>query len=285
MAEFIDQRFPTDINYGSGFRDIGATAITTTISGEEYRVLDHPFVKCALDVDFLRQDEVIIEQIIDLNRKANGMFRAFRAYNFNDYSTNNYRDNPTAFDQPLSLISSGVYQMVRWYGSPSDPKAARRIIRKPINPTAIVGVSGTIYPQSLYSVNYSTGIVTMAANKTGAITGITKGVNTVITVNQSMSVGDSVYISGVTGMTQINGIRAVITARNASSITIAVNSSLFSDYVSGGTVNTRPQSGEAVTFGCLFDIPMRFDADLSGVFQTHGILSVSGVGLIEVLNP
>lgn len=286
MAAFLEERFPPDINYGSGFRDIGAVRISSTAGGDEYRSLDHPFVRAALDVDFSRQRDEVIERIIDLNRRANGMYRGFRVYNYLDFSTNNYRDTPTAFDQPMDLVSTGVYQLMRWYGDPEDTTAARRIIRKPVAGTVLVGVQSAVLPTAQWTVSTVTGRVTMAANKTRAITAITKAANAVITVGaHTFLAGESVVITGVSGMTQINGQRALIVSVDATTITVAINSTAYSTYTSGGNVNTQPQSGEDVTAGCIFDIPMRFDADLSGTFTGPGVLAVSSIGIREILNP
>lgn len=286
MGAFLEERFPPDINYGSGFREIGAARIVQTAGGNEYRSLDHPFVRCALDVEFSRQRDEVIARIIDLNRRAGGKFRGFRVYNYNDFSTNNYRDTPTAFDQPMMLVSAGVYQLVRWYGDSNLATCARRLIRKPADGTVLVGVAGAAYPTGQWSVDITTGRVTMAANKSRSITGITKASQAVLTVGtNSFAVGESVAISGVAGMTQINGLRALITAKPSSTtIQVAINSVLFSDYVNSGTVQTQPIGGESVTAGCVFDIPMRFDVDLSGTFIGPGILGTTA-SLTEILNP
>jgi uncharacterized protein (TIGR02217 family) len=50
-----------------------------------------------------------------------------------------------------------------------------------------------------------------------------------------------------------------------------------------GTVNFYSDPGGSVTAGCEFDIPMRFAADYSGVFNNLNVLSAS-VSLIEVLD-
>lgn len=285
MAAFLDERFPTDIDYGSEFETVFANSTSRTVGGGEYRKLEHPYPMFTLDVDFTRMHNEVVARIVDLNMRASGTFRPFRVKNYVDYSTNNYRGTPTALDQPMPLVSAGVYQLTRWYGNSADPLCTRRRLRKPVAGTVLVGVAGAVYPSGQWSVDNATGLVTMAANKTGTITAISKASSAVITVANSMAVGESVVISGVAGMTQINGIRALITARDASSITVAINSAAFSTYTSGGTVNTRPQAGESVTAGAMFDIPMRFTEDLSGSFTSYGILSVSGVGLVEVLNP
>lgn len=283
---FLEERFPENINYGSGFRTSHASRIVPTAGGSEYRSLDHPFVKSSLDVDFTRQRDEIITKIIALNLRANGTFRGFRVKNFLDFTTNNFRDTPTAFDQDMLLVSAGVYQIMRWYASSADTLAARRRIRKPVSGTVLVGVSGELMPASNYSLDNTTGLVTFPANKSGTISAITKASSAVITIGtHTILVGESVFISGVLGMTQINNQRAIVLSKTTSTITVDIDSTLYSTYTSGGTVNTRPQSGESVTAGCQFDIPMRFDADLSGVFVANGVLSVSGVGLVEILNP
>lgn len=286
MAAFLEERFPPDINYGSGFRDIGAVRVTTTAGGDEYRSLDHPFARCALDVEFSRQRDEVIARIIDLNRRANGKYRGFRVYNYNDFSTNNYRDTPTAFDQPMSLVSAGVYQLMRWYGNPADATCARRRIRKPAAGSVAVGVGGAALPSAQWSVDTTTGLITLAANKSRSITGITKASQAVLTVGtNTFAVGESVVVTGVAGMTQINGLRALVTAKPSSStIQVAINSALFSDYLNSGTVQTQPAAGESVTAGCVFDIPMRFDVDLSGSFIGPGILGTTAT-LTEILNP
>ena len=87
-------------------------------------------------------------------------------------------------------------------------------------------------------------------------------------------------------MTQINGLRALITAISGTTITVAINSTGFGAYTSGGTVQTNPLTGEAVTAGFEFDLPMRFDSDLSGLtFDTFDTLSTGGINLVELLNP
>ena len=97
--------------------------------------------------------------------------------------------------------------------------------------------------------------------------------------------GQSVQVSGVVGMTQINGLRALITATSATTITVAINSTAFSTYTSGGVVHTRPQSGESVSAGFEFDFPVRFMTALPVGQDYPGYRPVDGVSLVELLNP
>ena len=69
-----------------------------------------------------------------------------------------------------------------------------------------------------------------------AITAITKAASAVATVGtHTFIVGDVVEFSGVVGMTQINSLLGTVTAIGATTITVNINSSGFTTYVSGGT--------------------------------------------------
>ncbi|MFE1815634.1 DUF2460 domain-containing protein [Metapseudomonas otitidis] len=286
MAEFIEELFPTDAHYGSGFESAHATQIVRTAGGNEYRSLRHPYVMTRLQIDFGRQTRDVIDRIIDLNWRANGTFRGFRVHHPLDHSTNDYISVPTAFDQPALRVSQGVYQLMRWYGSSSDPKASRRRIRKVAAGTVLLAVGSAVHPTAMWSVDANTGIVTFAANKTRSIAGITKASSAVLTVgSHTFTVGESVFISGVSGMTQINNLRALVTAIDTTTITVAINSTAFGTWTSGGTVQTQPQVSETVTAGCYYHIPMRFDADLSGTFIGPNVITMQGIGLTEILNP
>ncbi|ONN71735.1 DUF2460 domain-containing protein [Pseudomonas oryzihabitans] len=286
MPAFLEELFPKDIDYGSGFGISYANMVTTTVGGSEYRARRHPFVIATLDIDFTRQTDKVMK-IADLHNRAGGTYAGFRVHNYQDFSTNNYRALPTAFDQPMLKVSDGVYQVMRWYGDPTDTKCSRRRIRKPVAGSVKVGMGGVELPAGQWSVDNTTGLVTLAAAKTAAISGIAKGSSTTLTVASSTSfkVGDSVVVFGVSGMDEINGIRALVTqVPDGTHLVLGLNSATFTDYASGGTAQTRPAAGESITAGCYFHIPMRFTDDLDGTFTTYGVMK-TGASLKEILNP
>lgn len=282
---FLEERLPTTIDWGGSFSEKHAIQTVTTAGGNEYRSLRHPYVQLSYDIAYKRDIGFVRQKILDLYTRANGTFRGFRVKDSKDFSSNAYDQPATAFDQPMLLISGTSYQLMRWYGNSVDPMCARRRVRKPVAGTVKVGIGGVAIQSAQWSVDTTTGIVTIAANKTGAISGITQGVTTIIAVPNTTVVGESVYISGCAGMTQINGLRGVITSRTSTSIAVAINSTSFSPYTSGGTINTAPQAGEAVTAGFEFDIPCRFNTDLSGAFSDWGTIDATGIQVLEILNP
>ena len=69
-----------------------------------------------------------------------------------------------------------------------------------------------------------------------AITAITQAASAVVTIGaHTVLVGEQVTFSGVGGMVEINGLTAAVTATAATTITVAINSSGFTAYTSGGT--------------------------------------------------
>ena len=87
-------------------------------------------------------------------------------------------------------------------------------------------------------------------------------------------------------MTQINGLRGQITAISAGvSITVNINSTAFSTWTSGGTLNTRPQVGEAVTSGCEFDLPCRFNSHINIIGIDPATRDCGSIEVIEILTP
>lgn len=91
--------------------------------------------------------------------------------------------------------------------------------------------SSTQVEVDIYSVGTSTFV---PSPYTSVITNITQAINAVVTTNNPFHVGNSVIFSFVIGMTEINTLVGNIINRSATSITVDIDSSLFSAYTSGG---------------------------------------------------
>lgn len=69
-----------------------------------------------------------------------------------------------------------------------------------------------------------------------SITDITQATSAVITVGtHTYTTTDLIYVFGVSGMTEINGLTGSVTAITATTITVSINTSAFTAYGSGGT--------------------------------------------------
>ena len=289
MPEFLEERLPVGVRAGVSFADEYRVEITQTANGSEHRRLVHPYPVRVFDVRYTQLTSDLWSQIVALYHRAYGMYAGFRVKALDDYTTNARTAAPTATDQLLAVVTAGTsYQLQVKYGSGATPLGIGlpvRTIFKPVSGTTRVAI-GSLEQTLGWSVSTTSGIVTFAANKTRAITAITKAASAVVTVGAHTFVaGESVYFSGVGGMTQINGLRGTITATGATDITVAINSSAFSTYTSGGNVNTNPQTGETVSGGCEYDIPCRFNSRLDIVALAPNVRESGQIEIIELLNP
>ncbi len=291
MHEFLEERLPAEIRMGATARDAYAVEITTTAGGAEYRRLIHPYPMRSFVINFTSYRDAVIKEVIDLYARAHGRYAGFRVKWHDDYTTNSDGiSTPTPFDQDMLLVSAGIYQIQKAYGFGASPGAAGypvRQIAKPVSGSVYVGVGGVFAPALSMTADATTGRVTFAANKTRAVTFITKAVQAVIScAGHTFIVDESVHISGVVGMVEINGLRGLIVSVVAGvSITVAINTSGFTGYTSGGTANTRPQTGEAVTSGCEFDIPCRFNSDMEIASLTRIVRDMGSLEVVELLAP
>jgi uncharacterized protein (TIGR02217 family) len=290
---FLEERFPLNVDYGSSFGEHYAVDIVTTRGGNEYESMQNPYPKFRFEIGLTpRTEDWMIANILDLYHRSGGRFGGFRVRNDADYSTNNYRSAPLFSDQLCIVVDAvaATYQIIRWYGDPSDPLATRRRIRKPVAGSVLVGIraaNGSNHPITAFTVDTTTGIITFDANKASAVSNITQAAQAVATVGggHPFVVGDSVAFGTVVGMTQINTLRGSIVASDATTITVDINTTGFSAYSSGGGVATRPQFFETVTAGCYFDIPVRFESDLSGMaFASYKIMATT-LSVVEKTNP
>ena len=289
MAEFLEERLPVGVRNGVTYADEYNVKITKTASDSEHRWLVHPFPLRIYNVMYTQASADLWSQILALYHRAYGMYAGFRVKALDDYTTNSRTLAPTATDQALAVVTaSTVYQLQVKYGTGATGLSIGlpvRTIFKPVSGTTKIAI-GTMAQTLGWSVSTTTGRVTFATNKTRSITAITAAASAVATVgSHTFVVNESVYFYGIVGMTQINGLRGLITAVGATTITVAINSSGFTAYSSGGTVNTNPQTGEVVYGGCEYDIPCRFNSRIDVTSRSPDMRESSQIEIIELLNP
>jgi len=289
MPDFLEERLSDLVRMGASYQDDYAVTISQTSGGQEFRSLTHPFPVRKFDISYLLNNDQTYAQLQGIYHRAHGRFGGFRVRCYDEWSSNGRVGTPGAFDQAMGLVSAGVYQLRKYYGTDKAAGAtgyAYREIKKPVAGTAKVAIGATEIRAADWSLVSTTGRVTFTANKTFNLTGISKAAQAVLTVaSHTLVVGQSVQVSGVVGMTQINGLRALVTAQTSTTITVAINSTAFGTWTSGGTINTNPQTGEAVTAGFEFDFPVRFNSTMPIGQDFPGYRAVDGVELIELLNP
>lgn len=289
MPDFLEERISGLVRMGASYVDEYAVDIVTTAGGQEFRTLVHPFPVRRFDVSYMLDAAATYAELQALYHRAHGRFSGFRARCADEWSSNGRVGVPTAFDQPCALVSAGVYQLRKYYGTDKAAGAsgyAYREIKKPVAGSVLLGIGATAIRSADYTVNSATGRITLVANKTATITGISKAAQAVLSfASHPYIVGESIHISGVAGMTQINGLRALVVGTTSTTVTVGINSTAFGTWTSGGITNTRPQSGESVTAGFEFDFPVRFNTALPIGQDFVNMRPVDGVELIELLQP
>jgi uncharacterized protein (TIGR02217 family) len=290
MPYFLEERFTQLIRYGSTWSEEFAVQASQSSGGDGYKSLDHPYPRRTFDASIMLDTEKLWNEVVNVYMRAYGKFAGFRVRCFDEWSTNGQKLPPTAFDQPMGLVSAGVYELRKYYGRDKAPLSIGypfRKLKKPVAGTTLVGIGATAIRSADWSVDTTTGLVTFAANQTRAVTSITKAAQAVLDVGAGhpFVTGMSLHVSGAAGMTQINGLRALVTGTGATTVTLAINSTAFSTYTSGGVVHTRPQTGEAVTAGTEFDFPVEFTTALPVGMTYPGWRPVESLILRELLNP
>lgn len=301
---FLEEQLNQQFSFGSSVSQASSVDIVETRIGNEYRTQRHPFKRISIDLDFsMRSEAYMLDYIVDLWERSGGRLGGFRFRHPSDYSTNDYTGTPAYNDQAcIATSTSGVYQATRWYGTQGGASTMRRLIKKVVSGTMLVGIRdegsndiqiNTGVSPDRWTVGETTGLITFDANKTYPITGITNAANAVLTIgSHTLVAGDTVHISGVATMTQINGLRGTIQSVTATTITTDIDSSAFSSFsVSSplAAVNTRPQTNETVLCGCEFDVPVRFETDLNALQyvtkNSESVYQSVAIRLVELLNP
>lgn len=293
MGAFLEERLSVAVKYGASYGDAYSVEITKTKNGSEYRSLLHPFPVREFHFAFDAKASTLYQNIANTYHRAFGTYAGFRVKCLDDYTTNGQIGAPTAFDQPLATVSLGAtYQLQKVYGEGGTPLSIGRPYRtifKPVAATTLIGINGVPIRSADWSVNTTTGIVTFVADVTTAvaITAVSKANPCVITYASAPPFvsGQAVNLSGFAGMTQLNGQRSLVTVAGNNVTLTGINSLTYGTWTSGGTLHTRPQTGEVVTGGCEFDIPARFDSTLNITQNLIDYRDIAALTLIELLNP
>lgn len=85
---------------------------------------------------------------------------------------------------------------------------------------------------------------TAAIASAKTITGATKSSPCVLSCTAGYSVGSVIFIKDVVGMTQLNNKNFFVVTSDSTTVTIGVDSTSFSTYVSGGTATLVPQNNQ-----------------------------------------
>jgi uncharacterized protein (TIGR02217 family) len=253
---YDDVLLPDD--YAPGARGGGEwkVRIVRIPSGRERRFELQEEALYKWQIDYPGLDRVRAAALLDFWHARRGGLHAFR---FRDQT------DDTATDEPLYPTGAPTVQLVKTYSS--GLREWRRNIYAPAGPsptnTVTLEKNGAAF--SAYSLNLSTGLVTLDVIATQNITGIVLGDPTEIEFgaapNAAFTTGSLIYLSSIVGTTQLNGVVAEVTAVNANSIDVDHDSTGYTAWASGGTAAKYLDADDELTWSGRFHVPVRFDVE------------------------
>lgn len=255
-------RFPEEISQGSSFGPAFMTKISATLSGFEDRRPKWTEQRCEGVVLMENASITEFEEMLDWLYAMRGAAYAFRYKDWGDYRSSR-GDTAVAFDDQVIGTGDGStasFQLVKKY---TKGLTYTRDIKKPVSGTVVVGIGGAEQSGN-FTVDTATGIVTFDDITKAVTDAFSSGASTSIdATNHGLVTGDTVYLSTFTGdWAGLNGARYTATVLTANRFTVVHDSSGYAAYSgNGGQLDTIPQSGETVTAGFEFDVPVRFDTD------------------------
>lgn len=277
--------FPTDISRGAQFGPTFSTIVTETVSGGEVRIAQWPVCRHRGQISLEARTPAQFATLKAFFLARTGKARAFRFKDWSDFAvtneplvplpSNSLPTNPAAGAPTVQLVKSYNDGLINY---------VRNIYAPTTSPAATLRKNGSAF--AAYTLDTTTGLVSLNVQNSKAITAITQAASAVVTVGAAngFSVNDLVYFSGVVGMTQINGLVGQVTASPGTTITVNINSSAFTAYASGGTAARYLVSTDTLDWSGNFDCPVRLDTDeLQGVQEDVAILSWTSIPIVELV--
>lgn len=252
IAAFVEERLDMGYDYGAVGGPVFATEIVTFGAGAEQRNAAWANARGRWELGERAVVKSKMDYVLGFFRARRGRLVGFRYRDWNDY---------LATGEALAPNGTPTVQLVKTYTSDTAGESERREIKKPVAASVSLVRGGS--PFAGFAVDGATGLVTLNADWTAAITGITQANPAVVTVaGHGRSTDDVVYLSGIGGMTALNGAAYAITVTDTDHFKLdGIDSTGFAAYTSGGTAALYVQPDETLTWSGEFDVPARFDAD------------------------
>jgi uncharacterized protein (TIGR02217 family) len=269
---YDDALLPVDLSRGASGGSMKPTRIIRMPSGREQRVKLWAGSKKRWNLPFSGRPLSHADLLVAFWEARDGGQRPFR-----------FRD-PAEFqvtDQALFPDGSPYVQLVRTYTSGTQTRTKQ--IFAPVSGTVTVKKNGgAITPAAIV---YTTGVVTLPVVLSKAITAISQVSAAVVTVGAAHGfvTNDKVFISGVTGMVEINNLVGTVTGTGASTITVAIDSTNFTAYTSGGVATKYLTTMDTLTWTGTYDHVARFDEQQQQMVADDAFIRSWSVPLIEVV--
>lgn len=300
---FLDTRFPERIALqavgGPGY----STQVVALRSGAEARNQNLALPRHAYQFAHKGLAEAQHVALLTLFHAAAGQFNSFRVKDWGDFRLAHANGGLLGRHVGAALIEAGTfgighgvptYQVFKRY-SLGGVNRDRRITKLVSNTLAVLRNGGAVTVgggAGQISIDLLTGRVTFVADQTRAISSISVGATTQLTLASAFSpnaaVGGRVFITGVTGTAAalLNNLSHAVTAVATNVVTVSTVTTGLT--ATGGTAALYPQPAESLTVAGEFDVPCRFSGDLArwSIDATNSIGPLywwDGIELLEVI--
>ena len=163
FADFHEVRFPLDISRGARGGPVRRTDIVTLASGREHRNTRWAHSRRKFDAGYGVKTIAGLAAVVSFFEERRGRLIGFRWRDRLDWKSGAAGATPTALDQPIGTGtgSQTVFQLIKTYGGLHAPYV--RPIRKPVEGTVSITVGATMLPPGGFSIDVTTGLVTLAS--------------------------------------------------------------------------------------------------------------------------
>lgn len=173
---FLEERLPLNIRQGAVYTDrFAVESAKDPRTGKTYSRLRVASPAREFSIQYTLESSDLWDRLLALYHRAHGTLAGFRVKFIDDFSSNANTGTPTALDQTLAYVSSGVYQLQKQYGAGGTPLSIGlpvRTITKPVAGSVKIAVDG-IEQLSGWTVDTTTGLVTFAVAP--SISAVVKG--------------------------------------------------------------------------------------------------------------
>ena len=162
---FHEVRFPDNISRGARGGPQRRTQIVTLASGEEERNAGWADSRRIYDASYGVRRVDDLAAVVAFFEARNGRLHGFRWKDWADYKSCAPSRAPAPTDQVLG-VGDGVsttFQLRKEYAS--GEQSYWRTVRKPVADTVLIAVNGEPLPAGAYSVDVTTGMVTLELSK------------------------------------------------------------------------------------------------------------------------
>ena len=162
-VDFVEERFPTDIAFGSSGGPERNTEIVTLGSGREHRNQRWAHSRRRYEAGYGVKNVASLHRVVEFFEARRGPLVGFRYRDPLDWKSCLPSQSPSAIDQLIGVGGQGVrsFQLKKTYGSGEDGYV--RPIKKPVVGTVSITVAGVaqVVGQD-FSVDVKTGTITFA---------------------------------------------------------------------------------------------------------------------------